>query len=73
MQLKDIRRTVKVLPIELLYKLQHHSVDRTAPHGVSRRETFEPGGLAAVVLGFDSVVELFDNLDHQGVVLGHVI
>lgn len=72
-QSKGTSRTIKVLSVKLLYKLQHHSVDGTAPHGISRGETFEPGCLSALVLRLDSRIELFDNLNDQGVVLRNIV
>lgn len=69
----DRRHTIKILSIELLYKLQHHPVGRTEPHSVSQREAFEPGCLSSLVLSLDGEIELFDNLDDQGAVFGHTV
>jgi len=40
--------TIEVLPVELLDKLEHHSVDSSLPKDVTSREAFSPRGLSAL-------------------------
>lgn len=66
-------RTVEVLTVELLNKLEHHAVQRTLPQVVTSGEAFQPGRLSAVVFRLDTELKLIDNFDNEEVVFGYAI
>lgn len=52
--------TIEILSIQLLNKLQHHSINRSLPQRVSGGETFRPSCFSVFVFFVDSIFELCD-------------
>jgi hypothetical protein len=63
-------RTIEVLPIELLDKLQHHAINSTFPKAIPRREAFQPSCFPSLIFSPDTEFEFLDSLFHQRIVDG---
>lgn len=65
--------TVKVLAVQLLYELEHHTICSTFPQIVSRGETFGPCRFSTIVLCMYCKIKFAHKLIHQGVIFRYTV